>query len=114
MLAVTNKSKRYLRMRYCHSVNNSGDLIALGNGDLKSTVYSVLGKEMSDSLMSVDYSFNDMRITGFVSKPTASRKSRAGQYFYINNRIVKSKTAMAALEQAYKNTIMVGRFPARY
>lgn len=62
--------------------------------------------------MSVDYSFNDMRITGFVSKPTASRKSRAGQYFYINNRIVKSKTAMAALEQAYKNTIMVGRFPA--
>ena len=87
-------------------------LITSGNGDLKSTVYSVLGKEMSDRLMSVDYSFNDMRITGFVSKPTASRKSRAGQYFYINNRIVKSKTAMAALEQAYKNTIMVGRFPA--
>lgn len=87
-------------------------LITSGNRDLKSTVYSVLGKEMSDSLMSVDYSFNDMRITGFVSKPTASRKSRAGQYFYINNRIVKSKTAMAALEQAYKNTIMVGRFPA--
>lgn len=87
-------------------------LITSGNGDLKSTVYSVLGKEMSDSLMSVDYSFNDMRITGFVSKPTASRKSRAGQYFYINNRIVKSKTAMAALERAYKNTIMVGRFPA--
>ena len=87
-------------------------LITSGNGDLKSTVYSVLGKEMSDSLMSVDYSFNDMRITGFVSKPTASRKSRAGQYFYINNRIVKSKTAMAALELAYKNTIMVGRFPA--
>lgn len=87
-------------------------LITSGNGDLKSTVYSVLGREMSDSLMSVDYSFNDMRITGFVSKPTASRKSRAGQYFYINNRIVKSKTAMAALEQAYKNTIMVGRFPA--
>ena len=87
-------------------------LITSGNGDLNSTVYSVLGKEMSDSLMSVDYSFNDMRITGFVSKPTASRKSRAGQYFYINNRIVKSKTAMAALEQAYKNTIMVGRFPA--
>lgn len=87
-------------------------LITSGNGDLKSTVYSVLGKEMSDILMSVDYSFNDMRITGFVSKPTASRKSRAGQYFYINNRIVKSKTAMAALEQAYKNTIMVGRFPA--
>lgn len=87
-------------------------LITSGNGDLKSTIYSVLGKEMSDSLMSVDYSYENMRLTGFVSKPTASRKSRAGQFFYINNRIVKSKTAMAALEQAYKNTIMVGRFPA--
>lgn len=87
-------------------------LITSGNGDLKSTIYSVLGKEMSDSLMSVDYSYENMRLMGFVSKPTASRKSRAGQFFYINNRIVKSKTAMAALEQAYKNTIMVGRFPA--
>lgn len=87
-------------------------LITSGNGDLKSAIYSVLGKEMSDSLMSVDYSYNSMRLTGFVSKPTASRKSRAMQFFYINNRIVKSKTAMAALEQAYKNSIMVGRFPA--
>lgn len=87
-------------------------LITSGNGDLKSTIYSVLGKEISDSLMSVDYSYDNMRLTGFVSKPTASRKSRAMQFFYINNRVVKSKTAMAALEQAYKNTIMVGRFPA--
>lgn len=87
-------------------------LITLGNGDLKSTIYSVLGKEISDSLMSVDYSYDNMRLSGFVSKPTASRKSRAMQFFYINNRVVKSKTAMAALEQAYKNTIMVGRFPA--
>ncbi len=87
-------------------------LITSGNGDLKSAIYSVLGKEMSDSLMSVDYSYEGMRLTGYVSKPTSSRKSRAMQFFYINNRIVKSKTAMAALEQAYKNSIMVGRFPA--
>lgn len=87
-------------------------LITSGNGDLKSTIYSVLGKEISDSLMSVDYSYDNMSLSGFVSKPTASRKSRAMQFFYINNRVVKSKTAMAALEQAYKNTIMVGRFPA--
>lgn len=87
-------------------------LITSGNGDLKSTIYSVLGKEISDSLMSVDYSYDNMRLSGFVSKPTASRKSRAMQFFYINNRVVKSKTAVAALEQAYKNTIMVGRFPA--
>lgn len=87
-------------------------MITSGNGDLKSAVYSVFGKELSEALMPVDYSFQGMRVSGFVSKPHASRKSRAMQYFFINGRMVKSKTAMAALEQAYKNCIMVGRFPA--
>lgn len=87
-------------------------MITSGNGDLKSAVYSVFGKELSEALIPVDYSFQGMRVSGFVSKPHASRKSRAMQYFFINGRMVKSKTAMAALEQAYKNCIMVGRFPA--
>ncbi len=86
-------------------------LITSGSGDLKSTVYSVFGREFSSALIDVDYSVNNMRVTGVVTKPTQSRKSRAMQFFYINNRLVKSKTAMAALEQAYKNNIMVGRFP---
>lgn len=86
-------------------------LITSGGGDLKSTVYSVFGREFSSALIDVDYSVNNMRVTGVVTKPTQSRKSRAMQFFYINNRLVKSKTAMAALEQAYKNNIMVGRFP---
>lgn len=87
-------------------------LVTSGNGDLKSTVYSVLGGEVSDSLIPVDYSFEGMRVKGFVSKPHQSRKSRAMQFFFINGRYVKSAAAMAALEQAYKNLIMVGRFPA--
>lgn len=87
-------------------------MITSGNGDLKSAVYSVFGKELSEALMPVDYSFQGMRVSGFVSKPHASRKSRAMQYFFINGRMVKLKTVMAALEQAYKNCIMVGRFPA--
>ena len=86
-------------------------LITSGNGDLKSTIYSVFGKEVSEGLTEVDYSNDGMRVTGFVSKPTATRKSRAMQFFFINGRLVKSATAMAALEQAYKNSIMVGRFP---
>lgn len=86
-------------------------LITSGNGELLSAVYSVFGKEVSDALIGVDYTFDNMHITGYVSKPTASRKSRAMQFFFINNRLVKSATAMAALEQAYKNSIMVGRFP---
>lgn len=87
-------------------------LVTSGNGDLKGAVYSVFGKELSDTLVSVDYSFEGMRLTGYVSRPHQSRKSRAMQFFFINGRLVKSTTAMAALEQAYKNNIMVGRYPA--
>lgn len=86
-------------------------LITSGNGELKSAIFSVFGKEVTQSLIDVDYTYENMRVTGFVSKPTASRKSRAMQFFFINSRLVKSATAMAALEQAYKNSIMVGRFP---
>ena len=86
-------------------------LITSGNGDLKDTVYSVLGKEFASSLIEVDYSINNMRVSGVVTKPSAARKSRAMQYFFINSRLVKSQTVMAALEQAYKNSIMVGKFP---
>lgn len=87
-------------------------LVTSGNGDLKSTVYSVFGKELSDTLVPVDYIFEGMKVTGLVSRPHQSRKSRAMQFFFINSRLVKSTTAMAALEQAYKNSIMVGRYPA--
>ena len=87
-------------------------LITSGNGDLKSAVYSTFGPELSDTLIGVDYSFEGMRVRGFVSRPHQSRKSRAMQFFFINGRFVKSATAMAALEQAYKNSIMTGKFPA--
>lgn len=86
-------------------------LITSGSGDLKSTIYSVFGREFSQSLIDVDYTVNNMRVTGVVTKPSASRKSRAMQFFFINSRLVKCQTAMAALEQAYRNSIMVGRFP---
>ncbi|HIZ12116.1 MAG TPA: DNA mismatch repair endonuclease MutL [Candidatus Eubacterium faecavium] len=87
-------------------------LITSGNGDLKGTVYSVFGSELSDTLINVDYSYESMRVSGYVSRPHESRKSRAMQFFFINGRLIKSATAMAALEQAYKNVIMAGRYPA--
>lgn len=86
-------------------------LITSGNGELLSTAYSVFGREVSDSLIPVEYTYDNMHLTGYVSNPTTSRKSRAMQFFFINGRLIKSQTAMAALEQAYKNLIMVGRFP---
>ncbi|MGN0532523.1 MAG: DNA mismatch repair endonuclease MutL, partial [Eubacterium sp.] len=86
-------------------------LVTSGNNDLKDTIYSVYGREFSSSLIDVDYSVNNMRVSGFVTKPSAGRKSRAMQFFFINSRLVKSQTAMAALEQAFRNSIMVGHFP---
>ena len=86
-------------------------LITSGNGNLKSTVYSVFGRDFSQSLIDVDYTVDNMHISGVVTKPSASRKSRAMQFFFINSRLVKCQTAMVALEQAYRNSIMAGRFP---
>lgn len=86
-------------------------LVTSGNGELMSAIYSVFGREVSGGLISVDYTYDNMRVSGYVSKPIASRKSRAMQFFFLNKRLIKSATAMAALEQAYKNTIMAGRFP---
>lgn len=87
-------------------------LVTSGNGDLKGTIYSVFGGELSDTLIKVDYQYEGMRISGYTSKPYEARKSRAMQFFFINGRLVKSTTAMSALEQAYKNSIMAGRYPA--
>lgn len=87
-------------------------MITAGNGDLKSTIYSVYGSELSETLVPVEYHYLGMRLTGYVSRPHQSRKSRAMQFFFINGRLVDSRLAKAALEQAYKNLIMVGRFPA--
>ena len=86
-------------------------LVTSGNGDLKSAIYSVFGREFSSSLIEVDYRTDTMRVSGYVTKPYESRKNRAMQFFFINSRLVKSQTAMASLEQAYRNSIMVGRFP---
>lgn len=86
-------------------------LITSGNGELKDTIYSVFGREFAQSLIPVDYTNNNMRVSGFVTKPSMSRKSRGMQFFFINSRLVKTQTAMAALEQAYRNSIMVGKYP---
>lgn len=87
-------------------------MLTNGNGDLLSTVYSVLGKEVSDSLISVDYEIDNVRVSGYISRPVSCRATRGMQFCFLNNRFIKSTTVMAALEQSYKNSVMVGKFPA--
>ncbi len=87
-------------------------MLTSGNGSLKDAIYSVYGREFADSLLECEYELGGMRAKGFISMPHESRGSGSMQVFFVNNRFIKSKTACAALNEAYKNSIMVGRFPA--
>lgn len=86
-------------------------LFTSGSGDLKTAAYEIFGKDFADGLIEADYSFESVKIIGLVSKPTKSRPNRNMQFFFVNGRLVKSGTASAALSEAYKNSIMVGKFP---
>ena len=87
-------------------------LITPGDGRLLSAIYSVFGRSFAESLLEVDYELDGIRVSGYVCKPVCSRPSRAMQYFFLNNRNIKSRSIMASMENAYKNTIMVGKFPS--
>ena len=82
-----------------------------GTGSLEAAVYCVYGRE-SGKMTPVDSKWEQFALTGFVSKPTDARPSRALQTFFVNGRPVKSRLLIAALEEAYRNQIMVGKFPA--
>ncbi len=83
-----------------------------GNGDLMGAVYSVMGREYANALIPVSAEYDGVSVEGFTCKPISCRASRAGQITFLNGRLVMSKTVMAAVEQAYKNSAMVGKFPA--
>ena len=87
------------------------ELLTPGDGQLKSAVYAVLGRELALGFREVKASGEDMTVTGFASMPACCRASRSWQFFFVNGRQVKSPLMMAALEEAYKNQRMVGRFP---
>ncbi len=82
-----------------------------GDGKLQSAAYSVLGREISNTLISVDLTLDGIKVTGLVCKPVSCRASRAYQFTFLNGRYVQSGTITAATEQAYKNSAMVGKFP---
>lgn len=83
-----------------------------GDGKLKSAVYSVLGRDFSTSLIPVEYAEESFEIKGFVCIPSRCRPNRNGQFFFLNGRYIKSGTMAAALDRAYQNSAMVGKFPA--
>ncbi len=83
-----------------------------GDGKIKSAIYSVYGRDFAAGLIPVNYELNGIKIQGYISKPVNARPNRGMQNFFINGRYVKSFTATAALEEACKGSVMVGKFPA--
>lgn len=82
-----------------------------GNGGLQAAAYCVYGRDFA-RMVAVDSQWEQYRLTGYVTKPTDARPSRSMQTFFVNDRPVKSKLLVSALEEAYRNQIMVGKFPA--
>ena len=87
------------------------ELLTPGDGDLRSAVYAVLGREVALGMLPCKCKDEELSVEGFISRPTCCRGNRSGQHFFVNGRYVKSRTMSAALEQAYQNQKMVGKFP---
>lgn len=87
------------------------ELTTPGDGRLLSAIYAAMGRASAKEMVEVKSTASGVTVTGYVGKPTASRGSRSYQHFFVNGRYVKSRMMASALEEAYKNQIMVGRFP---
>ena len=83
-----------------------------GDGQLLSAIYAIFGRKDALDMLPVDSHWEKTSIHGYVSKPTSTRGTRAYQHFFINGRYVRNRSLSTALEEAYKNQMMVGRFPA--
>ena len=86
-------------------------LITPGDSKLLSVIYSVFGRVFAEGLLPVSYTLDGVEVTGFVTRPTCARPSRSMQYFFLNNRSIRSRAIAASMENAFKNAIMIGKFP---
>lgn len=86
-------------------------LMTPGDGKINTAVYSVLGREFAGTLVEVDGGLDGIGVKGLTCKPVSCRPTRNYQFVFLNGRLVRSGTVTAAVEQAYKNSAMVGKFP---
>ncbi len=87
-------------------------LMTSGKGEGLVCIREVLGKDFADSLIPCESEANGVRVRGFITKPSYSRPNRNLQYFFLNKRYVRTGTASAAISEAYKGSIMTGKFPS--
>jgi len=92
-------------------INENKPLIkTTGNGELKTAIYNLYGKETTDGLIEVDYQYEDIKIYGVIGKPEIARGNRSYQQFFVNRRFIKDKTLSAGAEQAFKGLLPIGKF----
>lgn len=92
-------------------IDGKEKLFSAGDNSLKNAIYTVYGKDYANGTIAVDYEAEGIHVTGLVGKGNISRPKRNYQSFFVNKRYITSKTLIAALEGAYKNQIMIGKFP---
>ena len=92
-------------------VNGKEKLYSPGDSNLKNAVYTAYGKDYAKGMLEVDYEVNGIHVTGLIGKGNVSRPNRNYQSFFVNKRYIKSAMIFRAVEDAYKNQIMIGKFP---
>ena len=91
---------------------NSGKVIiqTSGNGDMKSVIYSIYGKDVAENIININYVYEDIKVTGVIGKPVIARSNRSNQLFFVNKRFIKDKILTSAAEQAYKGLLTIGKY----
>lgn len=93
-------------------INNGKEtLYSSGDGKIKNSVFSVYGKDYANAMLDVSYKSDNIEVTGMIGKGNLARPNRNFQSFYVNKRYIKSGILIRACEEAYKNQIMIGKFP---
>ena len=81
-----------------------------GNGDMKSVIYNIYGKEIAEGVLDIEYEYEGIKLKGVVGKPEIARSNKSNQMFFVNKRYVKDKTLSAATEKAFKGMLPIGKF----
>lgn len=110
-LAVQQQALAHPEIAFRFLKDGQEQLSTVGSGDRMAAIYTVFGREIANNMIEVKGSWEQFTVRGFVTKPTCTRGNRSYQYFFVNSRFIKSRMLSAALEEAYKNQLMVGRFP---
>ena len=111
-LAVQQQALAHPEIAFRFLKDGAEQLSTAGSGDRMSAIYTVFGREIANGMVEVKGSWEQFSVRGYVTKPTCTRGNRSYQYFFVNSRFIKSRMLSAALEEAYKYQLMVGRFPA--